>query len=170
MPRIDPRLATAAIAAAVAVAAPLTMSHEGYRGKVYLDPAKIATQCFGETQDIDPSRIYSKEQCATKLRARMAKDYAPALVECMPGLAGEEWKRFTNVYGAMLDASYNTGPSPVCKRFALTFNTGRYWEACNLFPGWYTTAKNRVTGVRREFPGLVRRRKEEKALCLTIPA
>lgn len=169
MAKLDPKIVAAAIAAAVGVAAPLTMSHEGYRGKAYLDPAKILSQCYGETEGVDPSRIYSQDQCAAKLRVRMARDYAPPLVECMPILASADYKRFTHVYGALLDASYNTGPGPVCKRFAPYVNTGRYWEACEQFPGWYTTAKNRVTGGRKEFPGLVRRRKEERALCLTVP-
>lgn len=166
MARLDPRFVGAAILAAVAVAVPLAQDHEGYRGKAYLDPVKVLTQCYGETRDVDPSRIYSKGECAAKLRTRMARDYAPALVQCMPGLAGADWKRHTNVFGAMLDASYNTGPAPVCKRFGPLVNAGRYWDACQLFPGWYTTAKNRVTGVRKEYPGLVRRRRDEKALCL----
>lgn len=158
-------LATAAIAAAVQVAAPLAEKHEGYRGKAYLDPVKILTVCYGDTENVDPSRIYSKDECATRLRARMARDYAPYLGKCMPAFVGADWPRYTKIFGAALDAAYNTGPLPVCKRMGPLVNAGRLEEACNSLPGWYTSAKNRVTGVRKVYPGLVRRRKEEQALC-----
>lgn len=164
MARFDPRYATAAIAAAVAVAAPLAQKWEGYRGGAYLDPAKVLTQCYGETVHIDPSRIYSKDECAVKLRARMARDYAPALAECMPVLVGPDWRRVNNVYGALLDAAYNAGPLAVCRKFATAVNTGNLSWACEALPSWYVTAK----GVR--YRGLVNRRNDERALCrLDLP-
>lgn len=154
-----------AIAAAVALAAPLAQEHEGYRGRAYLDPAGILTQCYGETQAIDPARIYSRDECAIKLRARMARDYAPALARCMPTLVGPDWPRLTPVFGAALDAAYNTGPAPVCRRMGPLINAGRIAQACASLIGWYTTARDRRTGVRKQYPGLVRRRLDEAALC-----
>jgi lysozyme len=148
------------IAATVALVAPvLTEPNEGYRGKVYLDPAKILTQCFGETRDIDPSRIYSKDQCAAKLRVRMAKDYAAPLIACVPDFADP---RYQWAFGASIDASYNAGPAAVCRSpMAKAFNAGDWSTGCSKFVGWYETAK----GVR--YPGLVRRRREEASFCLT---
>jgi GH24 family phage-related lysozyme (muramidase) len=161
---------SAAIAAAVMVAAPIAQRWEGYSGKMYLDPANIQTQCYGETEDIDPSRIYSKDECAVKLRHRMARDYAPKLMACMPVLGGANWRRYTNVYGALLDASYNAGPASVCAKFSNLVNYGAPPEACNMLPGWYVSARNRKTGVRVVYKGLVDRRKDERSVCLRVAA
>jgi lysozyme len=153
--------ATIAIAAAVAIATPLAQQWEGYRGKAYLDPAKILTQCYGETRDIDPTRIYSKDECAAKLRARLAKDYAPKLLKCIPSFIDRH-----KAFGAALDASYNAGPVAVCKSpMARAFNAGDYRTGCKAFAGWYVTALNRQTGVRMKLPGLVNRRNAEVAVC-----
>lgn len=166
-PRLTPaQKAAIAIAAAVAVAAPLAQRWEGYRGKAYLDPANVLTQCYGETRDIDPSRIYSKDECAAKLRARMARDYAPVLTKCMPAFTGDDWRAYTNVFGALLDASYNAGPQRVCIRFAPVVNAGKLRTACNALPTWMITARDRKTGVRKVYQGLINRRNDERRTCL----
>lgn len=159
-------IAGIAIMAAVAVAAPIAQRWEGYRGKAYLDPVKVLTQCYGETRDIDPSLIYSKDQCAEKLRARMARDYAPVLAKCMPSLVGPDWRRHTNVYGALIDASYNAGPERVCIRFAPVVNAGKLATVCNALPTWMITARNRQTGVRKVYQGLINRRNDERRVCM----
>lgn len=155
-----------AVAAAVAVATPIAQRWEGYSGKVYLDPANIATQCYGETAYLRPDLIYSKAECATKLRSRLARDYAPVLAKCMPTLVGADWSRYTNVYAALLDASYNAGPERVCIRFAPVVNAGRIRIACDALPTWFITAKNRRTGVRTRLQGLANRRADERAVCV----
>lgn len=152
-----------AIAAATAAAVPLAQKWEGYRGKAYLDPASILTQCYGEARDVDPSRIYSKDECAAKLRKRMAADYAPALIECVPGFI--DLAR-TNQFAALLDASYNAGPAAACRSpMAREFRAGRWELGCEYFDGWYVTARDRRTGARVRLRGLVNRRLDEAALC-----
>jgi lysozyme len=155
---------TAAIAGAVLVAAPLAVQFEGYSGKVYRDPAHIPTQCYGETVDINPLVVYSKTECAAKLRTRMARDYGPKIASCIPGFIDQ---RRRMAFGAVIDASYNAGPAGVChSRAAVLFNRGDWRGGCNALRGWYTTARNRKTGVRIQLPGLVRRRNAEAAVCL----
>lgn len=167
MAKIDPRVIGAAILAGVAVASPIAEKWEGYRGKAYLDPAKILTQCYGETKDIDPAKIYSQTECAAKLRARMAKDYAPIILQCVPGfIQAAHDPKVAKVFGAFIDASYNAGPERVCIRFAPPLNAGKTETACNSLRGWFTTAKNRKTGIRKEYPGLIARRLDERAVCL----
>lgn len=156
-----------AIAAATAAAVPLAQKWEGYRGKAYLDPAKILTQCYGETRDVDPSRIYSKDECATKLRARMARDYAPHLIECVPAFID---LAHTNRFAALLDASYNAGPAAACRSpMARAFRAGQWDKGCSAFVGWYETARNRQTGARVWYRGLANRRLDEAALCRKVP-
>lgn len=155
-----------AIAAAVSAAAPLAQRWEGYSGKAYYDPVHVLTQCYGETVGVDPSRIYTKDECAVKLRARMARDYAPILANCMPVLVGADWQRHTNVYAALLDASYNAGPQRVCIRFAPVVNVGAMRTVCDALPAWFVTARDRRTGVRKVYQGLINRRNDERRTCL----
>jgi lysozyme len=145
----------AAIAAAVLVAAPLAAQFEGYSAKVYKDPAGIPTYCYGETELArhDPSHIYAKSECMALLRARMARDYAPHLLQCVPGVRRYR-PRFA--FGALLDASYNAGWAAACKsRMAVSFRAGDWAQGCAGFKGWYVTARNRTTGQRIMLKGLV---------------
>lgn len=152
----------AVIAAACAVATPLIMKSEGLRLNPYLDPVKIKTVCYGETQV--EMRPYTKDECGRMLRVRLAERYAPKVLACIPQFA-EPGRR--NEFAAMIDSSYNAGPHAVCtSRMAIHFRAGRWTAGCNSIDGWYTTAKDRRTGIRKSFPGLVTRRKEAKALCL----
>jgi lysozyme len=163
-PKTPPKT-PAVIAAAVLVAAPLATQFEGYVSKAKPDPVGIPTYCYGETENVDPTRIYSKSECAALLRARMAADYAPKLIAptCLPQIADNRF-----VFGALLDASYNAGPAAVCKsRMAASIKAGDIAGACKGLIGWYTTAKDRKTGVRKQLPGLVKRRNAEAAVCAT---
>ena len=158
-------LVAAAITAAVGAAVPLAERWEGYRGAVYLDPAGIPTQCYGETVHIDPARIYSREECAVKLRARLARIYAPPIIACVPGLT--DVRKAQTAGGALVDASYNAGPAAVCASpMARHFRAGRWQEGCEAFSGWYVTARDRRTGQRVRLAGLVARREDERRLCL----
>lgn len=170
MPRPDPSPAlpkgakvgaAAAIAAAVAIAAPIGERWEGTILHPYLDPAKILTVCTGET---DPAfiedRLYSKDECSRQFRLRLARDYAPGILKCLPELETQHV-----VFGALLDASYNAGIAAVCEGFKPLVEAGEWRAACDKLPGWYVTAKNRKTGVRFRLPGLVNRRKDEARVC-----
>jgi GH24 family phage-related lysozyme (muramidase) len=169
----------ACIAAACLVAAPLATKWEGFSSKVYRDPANIATYCYGETENVDPSRIYGKDECAVLLRKRMARDYAPRIAACLPEIVGNRF-----IFGALIDASYNAGWAGVCSSpMAALIKVGQLAKACSALPGWYVTARYRGkwrppekmraagwhwTGTvwRKTFQGLVNRRGDEKAVCL----
>lgn len=149
--------AGAIIAAACLVAAPLTAAFEGLRTKPYRDPAGIPTVCYGETQLA--MRVYSADECGVMLRQRMARDYAPKVLACLPQLADEHRKP---VFAALIDASYNAGPKAVCNsRMAKHIRAGQWQAACNGFVGWYETARGKW------YAGLARRRAAEMRLCLT---
>jgi lysozyme len=140
----------------------LTQSSEGLRNKPYLDPAHILTVCYGETQGIDQAKIYSNDECASKLRRRLAEDYAPRIAACIPELNDRRVK----VFGALLDAAYNAGPAAVCNsRMARSIHAGDWAGTCNGFYGWYATARDRRTGKRIQLRGLEIRRQKEAALC-----
>lgn len=171
----------ACIAAACAVAAPLAQKWEGFSPKVYRDPANIQTYCYGETENVDPSRIYAKTECAELMRKRMARDYAPKILQCIPQLQDPKRKE---VFGALIDASYNAGWQGVCKSPMRTNILAGNWAAgCNSLPTWYITAryrgKSRPAAAMQKagwhlkgkawiktFPGLINRRNDEKKVCL----
>lgn len=147
-----------AIALAVAVATPFTAGHEGYVGKVYVDVTGTKTQCYGETHNLRPDLIYTKGQCMDKLQARLAAAFAPAIAQCVPDFADP---RRHNQFAALIDASYNAGPSRTCRSpMAVAFRAGEWIKGCHAFVGWYVTSK----GV--PLRGLVNRRNDERALCL----
>lgn len=150
------------IAAACAVAAPYIMKSEGLRTKPYLDPVKIQTVCYGETNIA--MKVYSKDECGRLLRRRLARVYAPKVLECLPQL---EDPRRRNEFAAMIDSSYNAGPGAVCKsQMAKLFRSGHWIAGCKALPGWYVTARDRRTGQRKVYAGLVKRRIEAMHLCL----
>jgi GH24 family phage-related lysozyme (muramidase) len=152
------------IAAACAVCAPLlTQPNEGLKPKPYWDPAHIRTYCYGETENV-VERLYSNDECGRLLRRRMEQDYAPKVLKCLPQLATPERK---HEFAALIDASYNAGWAGVCRSpMALRIKANDWTGAANTFPGWYVSAKNRRTGVRTVYPGLVRRRKEERCVFM----
>lgn len=148
------------IAAAVAIAAPFTAPREGLATKPYYDPAHIQTVCYGETERT--MRTYTQGECLALLEDRQASDYAPAIARCVPGFADE---RHRYAFAASIDAAYNAGIAAFCgSRMARAFNTGNWRGGCNLFLGWYATA--RIHGRPTPLKGLQRRREAERALCL----
>lgn len=152
-----------AIAAACAVCVPLTARKEGLELKPYRDPAAILTWCYGETQG-KPLAVYTKDECGALLRRRMARDYAPKVLNCLPALAAADRR---NEFAALIDAAYNAGPVAVCRSpMVARMRAGQWTAGCAAFVGWYETARNRRTGKRIRLRGLVIRRADEKALCL----
>jgi lysozyme len=159
----SPKGWAAAIAAACVVCLPLTAAKEGLELKPYKDPAAIVTWCYGETQG-KPLAVYTKDQCGAMLRERMGRDYAPKVLACLPGLAAPNRR---HEFAALIDAAYNAGPVAVCRSpMVQHMRAGNWIAGCRAFDGWYTTARNRKTGVRVRLRGLVIRRADERDLCL----
>lgn len=146
----------ALLASACLICAPFVAKHEGLRTHPYLDPAKIATVCFGETEL--QMRVYSADECGVMLRARLMQDYAPAVARCLPELVAEGK---SNALAAFVDAAYNAGVKAVCgSRMAARVHDGDMRGGCEGFAGWYVTAKG------KRLPGLVSRRIDERNLCM----
>ena len=147
------------ISTALAAAVVLAVPAEGLRRVAYHDPVGVLTVCFGSTTNVDPTRVYTKEECTALLEAEMLE--AVEIVEyCVPGLP---W----NQLAAWSDAVYNLGPRIVCdletSTAARLLREGRRDEACLQLPRWN---KARVAGMLVELPGLTKRRNREAELCL----
>jgi GH24 family phage-related lysozyme (muramidase) len=147
----------AAIAAAVLAVAPFVASKEGERHVPYYDGGRVKTVCMGETQNVE-DRIYSHDECAAMERKRLAKDYAPAVLNCVPAFVEDRRRK---PFMAAIDASYNAGPVGFCKSpMARYFNAGQWAKGCDAFVGWRAT----IQGVPSR--GLRNRREGERLLCM----
>lgn len=122
----------AAIVAACVVCAPLTAPREGFVPKAKPDPIGISTGCFGERvdqSDLDPSRIYSRDECMVRLRQRLERDYAPKIAACLPELTAPDRR---NEFASLLDTSFNAGPVAVCSSpMAADIHAHQWPAACS---------------------------------------
>jgi len=150
-------VAATVIAAAVALAVPITSGFEGLRTKPYRDPAGIPTVCYGETAV--PMQDYSAAECVEMLAKRQTKDFAPLVVRAVPALGEPD---HVQQLAASLDFAYNVGTFTNTS-MARLFRDGRWAEGCDAFT-LYTKAH--VHGKLTVLPGLVIRRQCEKAMCL----
>jgi len=148
------RLRKSATAAAMAVA--VVGGFEGLRQTAYPDPATKGppwTVCYGETAGVKRGDHHSVAECKAMLVASLGK-YADAIERCvkvpMPDTR----------YVALVSFAYNVGGGRACGSTAVRrINAGRTREGCDALLNWNTAA-----GI--VFPGLTRRRQQERALCL----
>lgn len=152
MPPISaPRAAT--FGKIMVVALPLVAGAEGLRTVAYQDPVGIPTICFGETKGVKMGDTATPEQCREMLSGRLV-EFSAEVDRCLKREVPPE------TYAAFLSFSYNAGPANFCSStMARKANAGDLVGACNELPKW-----TKARGV--ELPGLVRRRQEERALCL----
>jgi lysozyme len=143
-----------ALVAALGLAVPFIQNWEGLRTTPYADVTGKQTVCFGETER--PVKAYTPDECSVMLVARLASDYAPAVIKCVPGLADRPKQ-----LSASLSLAYNIGTGAFCRSTAAKrFNAGDWTGGCDAFLMW------RFAG-GREVAGLLNRRKAERALCLS---
>lgn len=143
----------AVVTAALALAVPVVQHFEGLRTTPYNDVTGKGTVCFGETERT--LKTYTPDECSVLLVARLASDYAPAVIKCVPGLADKP-----NALAASLSLSYNIGTGAFCKSTAAKrFNAGQWHAGCDAFLSWHFAGG-------KSLPGLVKRRQAERALCL----
>ncbi len=143
-------------AAAAALCTGLVGGFEGLRTTAYPDPAtgrEPWTVCYGETEGVKRGDTYTVAQCRDML-AKSLEGYALKLEACVTRPMGDE------TYAAFLSLSYNIGSGGFCKSsVARLWNAGDTRAACDAMLKF-----NRAAGV--VFPGLTRRRTQERALCL----
>lgn len=138
--------------AAIALCLPLLMQSEGNRLTTYLDPVGIPTVCAGLTgPDIKLGQKFTPEQCAMMTRARLDKE-AAAIAKCLPPTLP------TPMFAAFLDLSHNIGMAGFCKsQSAAKARAGDLKGACAAVMGWCKECSL--------LPGILTRRKAERALC-----
>lgn len=149
-----PKVRTATIGlSTLAIAGPFVAHHEGLRLKAYLDPVGIPTICRGETLGVEMGQEKTLAECDALFDARLgmfayAVDYA-VTVPMSP-----------KTHAALTSWTYNVGVRAMEKSTLVKLlNEGKGVQACNELPRW-----NKARG--KVLPGLVKRREEERKLCL----
>lgn len=126
---------------------------EGLRTAVYLDPVGIPTYCFGETTGARLGDTYTPEQCRAKLGARVL-EFGGAVDRCVTTPKSPARK------AGLTSFAYNVGVDAFCGSTLVRKLNARDSAACDELRRW-TKAKG-VT-----LPGLVKRREQERELCLS---
>jgi lysozyme len=150
------RRAASIVAAVIAIAAPL----EGMRQYAYFDPPGILTVCMGHTgKDVRAGRYYSDGECY-----ELAKQDAGAAVDAVLRCAPDAPDSVATAFG---DAVFNIGPKIACDTAnskAARYLAAKEWRlACEQLPKW---DKSRIAGQLVALPGLTKRRKIERDICV----
>ena len=125
---------------------------EGLRTVAYSDPVGIPTACFGETQGVRLGMSFTREECEARLADRIV-EFDDAVTRCL-GFAPAPGPRT-----AFVSLAYNIGADAFCgSTLASLARAGDIPGACAQLDRWVY-----AKGVK--WPGLVRRRAEERAIC-----
>ncbi len=157
--------------AAVIIAVDIAEEWEGYAPRVYIDriPKKpTPTYCFGETENPDFTKTYSRDECRARLITRMYRDYYLPLTRKIGGFTAAP----ASLQGAATSLAYNAGVGTVVGRsqpssIAKNITAKSYDAACRSFPKFDRSAGNEIQGLyNRRSMGDDRRVGEAEA-CLS---
>jgi len=157
MARISTRVAgVAGVGAASSAVIALTLTfvppHEGTILKGYKDPIGVVTACTGHTKTAILGKRYTPAQCEALLRQDVL-EHADAIAPCI------KRKLPVETHAAFLSFAFNVGPKAFCaSTLAAKMNAGDLAGACAQLSRWTLAG-----GVK--WPGLVRRRADERKLC-----
>lgn len=190
---VTKRAAGGISASAVALIAAALVQYEGVRHVGYLDPAGIPTKCMGDTHDVVVGKYYRDAECLKSLMTQVTS-HGDAVLSCVPSLAGHDNQIEASTRFAYNIGSGAFCKSTVAKRFNRGDWRGAC-RAINQDdrgnPQWVTAVVSWQAGAPRpypkyrvrgeswtytshgtvfmaaniEFPGLVKRRAAERALC-----
>jgi lysozyme len=137
-----------------AICASCIAGAEGMRQTAYWDPyGKVWTVCGGETRGVKQGDRYTLEQCMAKLEQGV-QEYGAGVDRCTIVPLPPKRK------AAMTDFAWNVGVERYCRSIAPLLNAGQTERACDKLTEFVYAG-----GVK--LPGLVKRRENERELCLS---
>lgn len=126
---------------------------EGLRTVAYRDPVGIPTICFGETKGVKLGDKTSADQCEGLLIKRLG-EFEAGVSGCVK-VALPDTRR-----AALVSFAYNVGVPTFCgSTLVRKLNAGDVVGACDQLRRWVYAGSIKL-------PGLVKRREEERKLCL----
>jgi len=129
---------------------------EGTELRAYRDIVGVWTICTGDTSNVRPGMVETREGCQRRLEAQLLAHAGPVMA-CTPRLAepGRDHQRW-----AAVSLAYNIGTGAYCRSsIDRAFDAGNWRFGCDRFLFW-----NRAGG--REIRGLTNRRRREREICL----
>lgn len=129
---------------------------EGTRYKAYRDIVGVWTICQGDTKNVRPGMVETKEGCQKRLEEQLLA-HAKPVMKCTPRLAepGRDYQRW-----AAVSLAYNIGTGAYCRSsIDRHFDAGNWKAGCDAFLKY-----NRAGGA--PIRGLTLRRQRERAICL----
>ncbi|CDL65241.1 putative lysozyme [Burkholderia phage Bp-AMP4] len=152
MARIPSTVAKVVVGAGIAALA-LIAKFEGERPTAYLDPVGIPTICFGHTSGVKLGQTATHEECKALLQEDADKAASQVHALITDPITLSELNAYTSFV-------YNVGAGNFASSTLLKkLNAGDHVGACNELTRW-VYAKGKL------LPGLVKRRAEERELCL----
>jgi len=126
---------------------------EGLRQVAYLDPVGYPTICFGETGGVKMGDTATLEQCKDMLAESLEKANA-AVTRCTT-VPLSDYRR-----AALVSFTYNVGGTAYCSSTLVRkLNAGDTVGACDELKRW-------VKAKGLTLPGLVKRREQERQMCM----
>jgi lysozyme len=139
--------------ASIAVATPVIATWEGVETKPYKDIGGVWTVCYGETENIDIRREYTKSECDEMLAKRVPEYYSAAMEHVTYDIP-------ITMRAAITSFTYNVGAEAFKRSTMLKkINKGDLWDACQELDRWAYVGRMWVRG-------LANRRAKEKELCV----
>lgn len=176
LPPATAKVVASIFAAAAVAAVPIIQKHEGVRYKAYADPASARavesrkpaaqrkpgwqnlsgspwTVCYGHTKGVKEGDTATPEQCV-RWAAEDARAHGVGISQCVYVAVPMDSAI------AFLSFAFNVGVRAFCgSTVAKHLNAGNLEAACNGLSAWVYANKIKL-------PGLVDRRRDERALCL----
>lgn len=137
---------------AAGIAAPVVANFEGVRKFFYRDAVGIPTVCYGHTENVQPGKRYSDEECL-ELLAQDLVQHGLELDRCIKVPIRDETR------AALVSWAFNVGVTAACQSSLMKkLNAGDLRGACAELDRW-------VFAGGQKLPGLVRRRAAEREMC-----
>ena len=138
----------------------LTAMHEGYSDKPYMDLGGIWTNGFGNTV-IEPEKTVTVTRALQDLSQNMQKAQ-DAVNRCVNVTMSQ------HQYDAYVDFTYNVGANAFCKSSIAKYaNQGRVVDSCQSIMKYVYVAGKDCRNKANKCYGIVKRREEERKLCLS---
>lgn len=154
MKNVAAKLSALGLSAVLALTGGTIAVHEGYVPGTYYDPVGILSACFGHVSNsLQPGVKMSDDECLALLAKDLVKHNNQLMSAVRKPISEQE-------HAAYLSFHYNIGPGNFRSSTLLShLNAGRRVAACNELPRWVY-----AKGIK--LPGLVKRRADERDLCL----
>lgn len=128
--------------------------YEGCELQAYQDSVGVWTIGYGDTENVLPGMVITRQEAEDRLERRLARDFEPGVRAAITvGMRQEQ-------FDAMVCLAYNIGVGAFTgSTLVKLFNAGDIALAADQFPRWDKAAGKSLKGLRR-------RRAAERALFL----